>query len=59
MAIGDPSTLQTRFADGAAGRALRPLEQAYGIRSSVQSVGRQTLPAASVGALRYARVTDR
>jgi uncharacterized protein YlxW (UPF0749 family) len=59
VAIGDPSTLQTRFADSTAGRALQALGTAYGIRSSVQSVGRQTLPAASVGALRYARVADR
>ena len=59
VAIGDPSSLQARFADSAAGRALQALGTAYGIRSSVESAGRQTLPAASVGELRYARPTDR
>ena len=39
--------------------ALQALGTAYGIRSSVESAGRQTLPAASVGELRYARTTDR
>jgi uncharacterized protein YlxW (UPF0749 family) len=59
VAIGDPSSLQARFADGAAGRALQALGTAYGIRSSVESAGRQTLPAATVGGLRYAHVADR
>jgi uncharacterized protein YlxW (UPF0749 family) len=55
VAIGDPASLQTRFVQGPAGQGLTTLEQAYGIRSSVQSVGQQTLPAASSGDLRYAR----
>jgi len=55
LAIGDPATMQSRFVQGTAGQALRTLEQEYGIRSSVQSAGQQTLPAASPGELRYAR----
>jgi uncharacterized protein YlxW (UPF0749 family) len=54
VAIGDPATLANRFEQGAAGQNLRALEQAYGIRSSVQSVGDQTVPAATSGDLRYA-----
>ena len=57
-AIGDPSSLQTRFSEGAAGRGLQALSTAYGIRSSVQAVGQVILPAASPGELRFARGID-
>jgi uncharacterized protein YlxW (UPF0749 family) len=58
VAIGDPASLPSRFSESAAGRGLQALATAYGIRSTVTSVGQQTLPAASPGDLRYARGTD-
>jgi uncharacterized protein YlxW (UPF0749 family) len=58
VAIGDPRSIQSSFLSGAGGQGLRTLEQAYGIRFSVQAVDRRTLPAASTGELRYARAKE-
>jgi len=57
-AIGDANAIQVAFVTGPAGQALRTLEQAYGIRYSIQTVTGQTLPAASTVELRYARAKE-
>lgn len=46
-AVGDPDTLEARFVDGPGGRALDTLGSTYGIRFSVETVDRLTLPAAA------------
>ncbi len=53
-AIGDPSSLQARFAAGPAGASLRTLHDAYGIRYGIEGVQDLSLPAASGLTLRYA-----
>jgi uncharacterized protein YlxW (UPF0749 family) len=54
-AVGDPATLESRFASGAAGRTLVTLQQTYGITYSLDAADRVELPAASASALRYAQ----
>jgi uncharacterized protein YlxW (UPF0749 family) len=54
-AVGDPSTLESRFASGAAGRTLVTLQQTYGITYSLDAADRVEVPAASASALRYAQ----
>jgi uncharacterized protein YlxW (UPF0749 family) len=54
-AIGDPSHLEAAFVAGPAGRALRTLQQSYGIRFSVDPADALRLAAASAEELRYAQ----
>jgi uncharacterized protein YlxW (UPF0749 family) len=53
-AIGDPDTLQTRFSDGAGGRDLQYLKDNFGIRASITSSKRLTLPASTGLDVRHA-----
>jgi uncharacterized protein YlxW (UPF0749 family) len=53
-AIGDPDTLQARFSDGAGGRDLQYLKDNFGIRASLTSADRLTLPASSGLDVRHA-----
>lgn len=53
-AIGDPDTLQTRFSNGAGGRDLQYLKDNFGIRASITSSKRLTLPASSGLVVRHA-----
>jgi uncharacterized protein YlxW (UPF0749 family) len=53
-AIGDPDTLRTRFSDGAGGRDLQYLKDNFGIRASITSTDRLTIPASSGLDVRHA-----
>lgn len=53
-AIGNPDTLQTRFSNGAGGRDLQYLKDNFGIRASITSSDRLTLPASSGLDVRHA-----
>jgi uncharacterized protein YlxW (UPF0749 family) len=53
-AIGDPGTLQARFSDGAGGRDLQYLKDNFGIRASITSSKKLTLPASSGLDVRHA-----
>ena len=53
-AIGDPGTLRARFSDGAGGRDLQYLKDNFGIRASLSSADRLTLPASSGLDVRHA-----
>ncbi|MBC7289760.1 MAG: DUF881 domain-containing protein [Actinotalea sp.] len=53
-AIGDPATLQTRFARSAAAGSLVSLESTYGITATVTAQDDLALPAGSGRRLRYA-----
>ena len=53
-AIGDPDTLRTRFSDGAGGRDLQYLKDNFGIRASITSSDRLTIPASSGLDVRHA-----
>jgi uncharacterized protein YlxW (UPF0749 family) len=53
-AIGDPGTLRSRFSDGAGGRDLQYLKDNFGIRASLTSADRLTLPASSGLDVRHA-----
>lgn len=53
-AIGDPATMQTRFARSSAAATLVSLEGTYGITAAVAAADDLTLPAGSGRALRYA-----
>ena len=54
-AIGDPASIEARFASGPGGRGLRTLSEAYGVRFSVATDPALTLTAAAAASLRYAR----
>lgn len=54
-AIGDPATLEARFADSRAGRLFRTLESAFGIGFEVERGEDLRLPGASALTLHYAR----
>jgi len=54
-AIGDPTSIEARFASGPGGRGLRTLAEAYGVRFSVATDPALTLTAAAAAGLRYAR----
>lgn len=54
-AIGDPRTLEVRFADSAAGRLFRTLESTFGIRYDIERNDRLRLPGAAALTLHYAR----
>lgn len=54
-AVGDPETLEVRFADSRAGRLFRTLESAFGVRFDVEREDRMRLPGASSLTLHYAR----
>ncbi|GAB3437869.1 DUF881 domain-containing protein [Phycicoccus ginsengisoli] len=56
QAIGDPSTLQTNFAENAGGSYARALHDNYGIRVSMDSASSLTLPAAASLSVDKARV---
>jgi uncharacterized protein YlxW (UPF0749 family) len=53
-AIGDPGTLQARFSDGAGGRDLQYLKDNFGIRASITTSDRLSLPASSGLDVRHA-----
>jgi hypothetical protein len=55
--IGDPETLQTRFAASSAGAYLAFVQQSEGLRASVQSARTLDVPGAGTLKLRYARPT--
>jgi uncharacterized protein YlxW (UPF0749 family) len=57
QAIGDPKTLQTRFAASSAGAYLAFVQQSEGLRASVQSARTLDVPGAGTLKLRYARPT--
>ena len=57
-AIGDPKTIDARFAAGPAGRGLRTLSEAYGLRFSLSNENSVTMKAATAVTLRYARPTS-
>ncbi len=46
-AVGDPGTLEPRFADGPAARRLQTLTSLYGVRFSLERADDLTLPAAA------------
>ena len=50
-AVGDPDTLEPRFADGPAARRLHTLTSLYGVRFSLERAADLTLPAAAAPAL--------
>jgi len=54
-AIGDPASIEARFASGPGGRGLRTLSEAYGVWFSVATDPALTLTAAAAASLRYAR----
>jgi uncharacterized protein YlxW (UPF0749 family) len=54
-AIGDPKTLDARFADSSAGRQFSTLQQTYGIRFDVATKKKLRLPGASTVSLHLAR----
>ncbi|MQA84860.1 MAG: DUF881 domain-containing protein [Streptosporangiales bacterium] len=54
-AIGDPDTMETRFADSRAGRLFRTLESTFGIGFGVRRDEGLKLPGASALTLHYAR----
>jgi uncharacterized protein YlxW (UPF0749 family) len=53
-AIGDPGSLQARFADSAAGRRLTTYTSLYGIQLAVRRSDKQTLPGVGTPVLRLA-----
>jgi uncharacterized protein YlxW (UPF0749 family) len=53
-AIGDPDTLRARFSNGAGGRDLQYLKDNFGIRASITSSKRLSLPASSGLDVRHA-----
>jgi uncharacterized protein YlxW (UPF0749 family) len=53
-AIGDPGSLEARFADSAAGRRLRTYTSLYGLELVVRRADKQTLPGAGEPLLRLA-----
>jgi uncharacterized protein YlxW (UPF0749 family) len=53
-AIGDPDTLRARFSNGAGGRDLQYLKDNFGIRASITSSDRLSLPASSGLDVRHA-----
>jgi uncharacterized protein YlxW (UPF0749 family) len=54
-AIGDPKTLDARFADSPAGRGFSTLQQTYGIRFDISTKKKVRLPGASTVSLRLAQ----
>jgi uncharacterized protein YlxW (UPF0749 family) len=57
-AIGDPSTLQTRFAAGSGGAYLQALRDNYGIRAGIVSPANLELPGAGGFSTRFARARN-
>ncbi|WP_225754544.1 DUF881 domain-containing protein [Actinotalea sp. Marseille-Q4924] len=56
-AVGDPATMQTRFARSSAAATLVSLESTYGITATVSTAEELDLPAGSARGLRYATTT--
>lgn len=56
LAVGDPKPMQVEFMIGADGRALRSLQENFGIRINVATEKKMKLPAAIAMSLRYAKV---
>jgi uncharacterized protein YlxW (UPF0749 family) len=47
LALGDPAALRSRFTSGPGGRDLRNLQTTYGVRATLETADRLTVPASS------------
>lgn len=58
LAIGDPKTLPSRFADTTSGQAWFDLQREVGLEFTMRTQGSLRLPAADVPVLRYAELPE-
>jgi uncharacterized protein YlxW (UPF0749 family) len=59
LAIGNPKTLPSRFADSSGGQTWFDLQRQMGLQFTMRTQGSLRLPAAEVPTLRYARSPER